>query len=187
MPVNVRPAAANKSDVKGPVQRVDHRSEPNGRPPIRSSSSDLTCRPESGDLYADSWWYNSITGLLSRSTMPAETSAPSPIPLSTRSLSAMLVSIRSWSGRLTVPRAFKPVRPYQPRWPRRAERLYDGQYMMYTGFYGPNGSNSLTGSLTASPVRQRRADRAIAQIVTTGNISFPAIRRTPAAACRARG
>ena len=173
VPINGSNGATNKVDVQA-VQAgvIDPVAEENGAP---VGQSDLSSQMQTA-LYADSWWYNGNTGIhqgvddsdgdFGILTDPAWQTGP--------------VKYIGSTGYQWFPNATGGVEAGSTVAAAVASpsgtNATTGQYMMYSGLYGPNGptaSNSLTGSPLAGQFVNGLLTVPLAQIVTTGDITFP--------------
>ena len=149
VPIN-KTGAANKPDVQNVQPIVDNAF---GGAPVQQS--DLTATQQ-GTVYADSWWYNSGTGVLSGINDAGGDSGTITDP----AYQLGPIGYVGTSGLVWNPNGSKGIQAGATVAAALAStnaNASTGQFMMYSGFYGPNGSNSLTSTSAAGPVRQRCA------------------------------
>ncbi|HVU90498.1 MAG TPA: PEP-CTERM sorting domain-containing protein [Pirellulales bacterium] len=169
-PINGANGATNKIDAQT-IQTgiVDTVVQNNG---AAATQGDLSAVQQTA-LYADSWWYNSGTATLSGATDAAADAGTitDPAfqlgPLGAVGTSGFLWTANGSKGIQAGASAAAAVASLPP------VNATNGQFMMYSGFYGPNGANTLDGATLASQFHNGVLTVPIAQIVTTGDITFP--------------
>jgi hypothetical protein len=169
VPINAK-GTANKVDVQD-VQTnvVDPYAAANSAPAQQANLS----ASNQQSLYADSWWYSSVLGVLQGVddasgsigplTNPAWQLGPIKNVGSTGFTWAPDGSFGVQAGSTALSALASPT----------GTNATTGQYMIFTGIYGLNGSNSLTGSTLANQFVNGVLTVPIAQIATTGDLSFP--------------
>ncbi len=172
VPIN-QTGGNNKVDVQGAQGVVDTSiSNQSGPTIVPAVQSDLTANQQKS-LYADSWWYNSPTGIL----QGTNDSAGDIGTLNDPTWQLGPIKNVGSTGLTWTPNGAPGVQagstPAAAVASSSGANATTGQYMMYTGFYGPNGSNGLTGSLITSEFVNGKLTVPLAQIVTTGNINIP--------------
>jgi hypothetical protein len=121
-------------------------------------------------LYADSWWYGSGSGTLTGVNSAAGTTGTLPSAWQLGPISAIGPTAFVWNSGTGVQAGDTANQAVQSPTGTNATV---GQYMMFTGLYGPNGSNALTQSTLASQFVNGVLTVPLAQIVTTGDIQMP--------------
>ena len=174
VPINVVPANANKVDVQNVQTSIVDQSIENqpGAPLLPAVQSDLPIRQQQS-VYADSWWYNSAGGLL----QGVNDDAGDVGPLTNPAWQLGPISNVGGTGFTWSPNGTPGVQAGSTALDALnspgGSNATTGQYMIYSGIYGPNGSNSLTQSTLASQFVNGLLTVPIAQIVTTGDIRIP--------------
>ncbi|HEY4313049.1 MAG TPA: hypothetical protein VGN12_26590 [Pirellulales bacterium] len=161
---------ANKVDVQD-VQSsvVDPYAAANSAPAQQSNLS----TSDQQSLYADSWWYNSGSGVLqgvnddSGLVGPLTNPAWQLGPIKNVGPTGFTWNADGTPGVQAGDTALSALASPS------GTNATTGQYMIFNGIYGPNGSNTLTGSTLASQFVNGILTVPIAQIATTGDISIP--------------
>jgi hypothetical protein len=168
VPIN-QAGGLNKIDVQAVQSNpIDIVAGANGAPVTQAQLN----ANQQKSVYADSWWYNSGTGTLQgviddigdvgNLTDPTWQTGP---------VKNVGTSGFTWTGGglpgiqagATVAAALLSSNA----------NATTGQFMMFSGIYGPNGSNALTGSTLAPLFVNNQLTVPVAQIVTTGNVDLP--------------
>ena len=170
VPINGTKGATNKVDAQS-VQSsiVDGIAGNSGVP---ATQADLTAA-QAAAVYADSWWYQSGTGSLN-GVIDSDGDAG---VLTNPAWQLGPLQFVSTSGFLWTPNGAEGVRAgntiVQALSSATGVNAQTGQFMMYSGTYGVNGSNALTQSTLSGQFTNGVLTVPIAQIVTTGNVSVP--------------
>jgi hypothetical protein len=167
VPIN-KTGSANKADVSGVQGVVDNAFV--GPAPVQQS--DLTASQQ-GTVYADSWWYNSGTGVLNGINDSAGDSGTITDPaFQLGPIGNVGTTGFVWNpnGALGVQAGTTVAAALASA---NGTNAATGNFMLYSGFYGPNGSNGLTSALLQSHFVNNVLTVPIAQIVTSGDIQFP--------------
>lgn len=170
VPINVSFPNSNRVDVQDVQTHIIDVDANNNAAPVTENDMYATQRQT---VYADSWWYNSPTGVLQGVndifgdvgdlTNPTWQTGP--------------VGNVGTTGYTWTPNGLAGVQAggtaLAALGSASGTNATTGQYMIYSGTYGPAGANSLTYPLVASQFYNGMLTVPIAQIATTGNILLP--------------
>jgi hypothetical protein len=169
VPINAT-GLVNKVDVQD-VQSsvVDPYAASNSAPAVQNNLS----ASNQQSLYADSWWYNSTGGVLQGVNDPSGNTGPLTNP------AWQLGPIKNVgpTGFTWSPDGAKGVQAGATALAALSSpggsNATTGQYMIYSGVYGPTGFNSLTQSALVNQFVNGVLTVPIAQIATTGDLYMP--------------
>ncbi len=173
VPIN-QVGTTNKVDVQSVQSSVvdatiQEQSGPSFAPLVQS---DLSVSQQQS-LDADSWWYNGGTGILQGTNDDAANVGN----LTDSAWQLGPIKYIGPTGFQWTPNGALGVQAGATAAAATASmngaNAVTGQYMMYSGFYGPNGANSLTGAPLTSQFVNGVLTVPIAQIATTGNLYLP--------------
>ncbi|HVU87499.1 MAG TPA: PEP-CTERM sorting domain-containing protein, partial [Pirellulales bacterium] len=166
VPINGVNNTSNQVDVQNiQTKFIDNVASNNGVPALPSDLSS----PQQQALYADSWWYNSPTGVLQGVNDGAADVGNLTDP-------AWQLGPIAWVGTNAytwTPNGLAGVQAgatgLDALGSTSGTNARTGQYMIYSGTYGPSGVNALDASQFVNGM----LTVPIAQIATTGNIWLP--------------
>jgi hypothetical protein len=170
VPINLS-GTPNRVDVQTVQTKVVDLAAGNTSP-APATQADLTANQQKS-VYADSWWYNSPTGTLQGINDDAgDTGTITDPAFQLGPLGHIGASGYTWTpnGAAGVQAGATAAAAVASA---SGTNATTGQYMMYSGTYGPAGANSLTTSLLSSMFFNGELTIPIAQIVTTGDLLMP--------------